>query len=282
VEPVAAQFVDFEGRAKYDFIVRKDDKELEIECKAITADCGNAIHAEDLNNFGNDLLKRLRITKDMVVRVDVALADRLPSEATRKDEIAKAIAALFDGPATSALVGDTNLVLRRLAQSPIDAADVQGSALRALERIRDERNGAAVGIFSRTQFIAIHLYSERKTRVQESIADTIEHGSGQLSRTKPGILWTHFTDLTSAELDSLVEIYRGGSFTLLQGVGSKMFSDEKHNHVAALFFSGEAPVQEFGGPGSLIIHAPYYSQRGTLYPLWNKNCRLNAPFRELM
>jgi hypothetical protein len=278
------EFMDFEGRAQYDFIARKGDKEVEIECKTVTADCGNAIHREDFENFGGDLLRKLKSLKleDVMVRIDVGLADRLPKKAAAREEIAKAISALLSGPVTSALVDGSNITLRRLKKSPIDPADIRGSALRALAPIRKEQNGAVVGIFSLKSFIAIHIFSARRSKVQDSIRETIESGSEQLSTSNPAIIWTHFVDLTNAELNSLIQIYKGGTFTLLEGIAYKMFNEVKHDHVAALFFSGEAAIRNFGGPGSLIIHSPYYTQRGTLYPLWNKNCRLNNPFRELM
>src|SRR5262249_47834220 len=113
------------------------------------------------------------------------------------------------------------------------------------------------------------------------IREAIEQGSSQFSKKRPGVIWTHFVDVTTSELDSLIATYRAGTPTLLEGVAYRMFLSDRHDHVAALLFSAEAPVSEQGGPRSLIIQPKSYSQRGTLYPLWNTRCRLNQPMVEM-
>lgn len=277
------ELTDFESNGRYDFTVRLADKEVEVECKSVTGDCGNAIHREEFDLLGEVILKRLKrqTLSDLVVRVDVAIADRLPNAPTEIQELVNSIAHAISGGGVISGIHAT-VRISQIGVSPIDPNDLPESGRRALDKIREERNGSVFGFFDKKQFIAIHVYSERESRVQDSIRSTIEAASPQFTKNRPGIIWTHFPDLNDRELNSLIEIDRNGSVTLLRGIAYKMFNSVKHEHIAALFFSGEAPVRKFGGPESLIIHNPFYSQRGTIYPLWNRACRLNRPFRELM
>ncbi|KAB2940104.1 MAG: hypothetical protein K8F92_03120 [Hyphomicrobium sp.] len=276
------EFSDFEGKARHDFLARQGETSLEIECKTITADCGSAVHREEFELLGNDLLRRLKKLNlsGTSVRIDVALADRLPKDSGSKGEIVGAIEQMLTSPITSALVRGTSITLQRYGRSPLSDKDLQASAVRLMENIREECNGSVFGFFSKSQFIAIHLFSTRKSIVGESISDTIAEASPQFSKSKPAIVCAHFTDLADPELNLLIQSSKDGKPTLLEAVATKMFNDKKHDHIAALFFTAQAPVGRFDGQGT-IIHTPYFSERGTLYPLWNKNCRLNEPFEVL-
>lgn len=279
------EFTDFEQRAHYDFIARQDEREIEIECKNITADCGSAVHVEDFEALANDLKNNILSNQhdNLVVRVDVALADRLPRKQEQRKLMVQAVMGLLNRNSSGAaeMLG-VSITARFLEVSPVDVNNVESSTINALREIGDEHNGAVVGISSKTEFIAIHVYSQRKSKVQDSVIRVFKDAASQLSYQRPGIIWAHFSDLENAELDDLIKIYRSGQFTLLQEIALKLFSEARYAHLAALFFSGEAPVQRRGGPGSLILHPPYYSQNGILYPLWNRNCSLNKPFKELM
>lgn len=274
---------DFEGRTQYDFIVRKADQELEVECKAITGDRGNAVHREEFNSFGNAILRDVSALhlSQKHLRIDIALPARMPKGAAARELVNAVLNVLADYSVPIVVEGAT-VTLSPVDPAKIDARDVGGSGQRLLAEIREERNGSVFGIFDATQFLAVHVYSERRSRVSAEIAETVERAAAQLSMERPGLIWTHMVDLTNDELKSLNAIYKSGEYTLLEAVAHKMFVADEYGHVAALLFSAEAPVQRAGGPDSLIIHAPFYKQSGAIYPLWNRNCLYNQPFRPLI
>lgn len=263
--------------------MRKADLELEVECKTITGDRGNAVHREEFDSFGNAILRGVRELHlhQKHVRIDIALTARMPKGAAVK-ELAKAVLDVLADYSVPIVVGDATVTLSPFDPTKIDARAVAQSAQRLLSEIRDERNGSVLGVFNGTQFVAVHVYSERRSRVSAEIRETVEQASAQLSKSRPGLIWAHMVDLTNDELKSLNAIYRAGEYTLLEAIAHKMFVADDHGHVAAVLFSAEAAVRRSGGQGSLIIHPPFYNQRGSLYPLWNKNCRLNQPFRPLL
>ncbi len=277
------EFVDFEGRGQFDFLGRRASDEIEVECKLVTGDLGNAVHREEFENFGNDLLKRISKQNRQLgsVRLDIALSDRMPKAFPEVQALISGALTVLDGNLAQLVVNGAKITRQQLDAMPLDPTNLRGSAFRVMEAIREERNGSVCGVFDETRFMVVHAYSERRSKVQDSILDAIEFGSSQFSRTRPSIIWTHFADLTNTELDSLIAIYREGTPTLLQGIAYKMFDSSKHDHVATLLFSGEAPITQHGGPDSLILHQPYFTQSGTLYPLYNNNCRVNQPLKEL-
>src|SRR5262249_28273722 len=120
------EFTDLENRGRYDYIVRKGAFEVEIECKAVTADCGNAVHREPFDDFTNDTLRHVQDLdlENVFARVDIALESRLPNDRTTRAELMVVVRSLLAGPCTSARVGDTQITLRRL---PPDVLSVGGA-----------------------------------------------------------------------------------------------------------------------------------------------------------
>ena len=273
------EFVDFENRGTFDFLVRRAADEIEVECKCVTGDLGNAVHNEHFDTFANEFFKRIRNLKsEHAVCIDVALTNRLPNTfAERRALLNAAVTVLEDGQSQS--VSGTRISRREIDQQLLDSSDVKGSANRLMRQIQEERNGSIAASFE-SGFIAIHAYSERAPRVAESVRETIEQASSQFTKTRPSIVWTHFAALTNSELVSLAESYEQGTPTALQAIAYKMFQAAKHDHVAGLLYTGGSTVNE-SGKSDLIIHPVTYAEGGSFYPVWNANCRFNQPFREI-
>jgi hypothetical protein len=97
-------FHDLCGSGRYDFLVRRADIEMEVECKSVSGDLGRKVHLFRQYQLGRELFRLMRSgAKQGTVRLAVAtVPDRLFGEHKFMQDVARAVGAALDSAASVA------------------------------------------------------------------------------------------------------------------------------------------------------------------------------------
>src|ERR1022692_4203430 len=88
------EFADYSGSARFDFLARQGQTEIEVECKTTSGDTGRKIHRQEVNRLADLILpttQRLAETPGCHL-LRVTLPDRLGKSAEDLSCIASVIA----------------------------------------------------------------------------------------------------------------------------------------------------------------------------------------------
>ena len=253
------EFVDMEGRGQHDYLARKLGLEVDIECKTISGDKGNAIHQIDALNFMETVHAPLLETAkpDACWTVDITFSNSLPKSSQDQlalsDQIAKC---MREGGSGVAFDGGSFVVRRD--EMPIVATDerLQSFAAGVIRSLQEPLNGHAGAIFDRRHLLAIGVSSQRRSKILDYTHPEIKKGCEQLSRQRAGYVWTHFVDVSDRDMRLLAA---EGPGSALDTFSTRIFREEGRRHVSALSYSGEGVLvtwQDKAGRG--------YNKRGAL------------------
>jgi hypothetical protein len=251
-------FVDLEGRQRFDLLARKEGIELEVDCKTVSGDVGRPVH----RHRALELFRLIRST--LTEQVD--------------HHRSKAILIFIPGslPGSSEYMERlSNLVIQAIREqrdrSVVGLGDVRLSDLdvgnRAFGQAREPSEDELAQIIHNTfgtpdsHAISMHrpgaaavvaaIQSERTTRVLDGIYRPLKSSAEeQFSRKNPALLAVRLMDLTSPQLDRLAAEESNG----LGGICNRLFAGVTRDHLYGVAFLAAAqPVTGFRFPGGQVF-----------------------------
>jgi hypothetical protein len=263
---------DLEQGGGFDFLVRANDLEIEVECKTFSADLGRKIHEVDAREFvwrlHKDLLSEARQSRALLV--DVQLPDRL--EPSSLNALAQHV-----GEAVKAGNNCAN-DLCSVSLHPFAFSDVRSSVpgrpskdeVRSfLEQRFDLGNSQHYTVvFPPDGLASVCVRSARTDKVSDSIFDNFKEAADrQLSRTRPGIVWGHVLDLKPHELRELTVATKNATTPTPLGQRlNNFFASDDRRHVHSLRMSTTGSVERIG-PHSKLERGPVSIWWNALHPL---------------
>lgn len=254
--------IDMESAGVFDYVVSRDDVGADVECKAVNGDKGNPIHMIDAMNFMEFVGPRLsRRLSNALWTIDLVFDDGLPRDPQGQTSLVETVLSAIDAGATRHDFPGGSVALRREPMPALRGKEeLDALALRREYELQERLNGHACCIYDRDQVIALGTSSLRPSRVVEYTGDEIKKGCEQLTKGCAGFVWTHFMDITDAEMRALAE---SATESGLDAISKRMFKQDSRLHVSVLGYSGEPSVRKLvdAQPGKLRTS---YMKRGLL------------------
>lgn len=247
-------FSDLETGNGFDFLAKRDEIEIEIECKHVSADVGRKIHRRRLFNLGGVVFGELSHALDQHDGgqfLRVILPDRLTGNHTQLDEILSEVArALRNGADVS---GHTSCAVEYkrfdLSNSPFYEASpdsiTRGDVQAFLEREYSIQNPHLLMIFRpRYGVIILTVESRQKDTVLRGIIGQLKDSArDQLTGHRPGVMCVYLADIGAEELQNLVasEGPDIDSGTGIQAAATHLLIRRPQVHTLALM--GDGPLR---------------------------------------
>lgn len=252
-------FVDLEGRERFDFLATKNNVALEVECKHISADIGRQVHRRKLLDLGILLLKALdqALARNKgAILVRIRLPGRLTNTIEHQADISRTVlsAVVKEGPATGASCNASFERLDISDEHPIITAPEQATRrdlTSVFGPIADlEHRNVIFHISPKRSVTALLVESDKPDKVLKDIVLTLKGAAkAQFSQQRPALLCAHFSDLTGSQLRELGQTPSEES-PLMLGV-SHLIDRRPWLHTVALTATG-AVTEDRGQNGDVI------------------------------
>jgi hypothetical protein len=241
------EFHDLCEGGGFDFLVRKAEIQMEVECKSASGDLGHRVHLRRQCQLGLYILPPMRATeKDGVVKL---LVVTLPDRLYPAREFMIAVGARI-GEALTKFEGLTEgepcTVSYRefpIAGSPFDCKSPprinQNDVIEYCNTMIGDQIGHTIMTFSpRRSATVVALRSAKPNSFMDYVYRSLkEAASKQLSGTRPGIICVQLRDMTSTQLqDIAVEPSQSGKPSAVQLMTAKFFDSGARNHVHTLAY----------------------------------------------
>lgn len=274
------EFQDMEHGGGVDFIARKDDVEIEVECKMFSADLGRKIHRRRSATLFKRLAEILTETYSSATRgliVAVTIPDRLTPAPSQHHEIETAVRrGLLHGEAMMQIEGCTVRTWDFLiSDSPFRKSPGEIS--------RDEIDQFVQACTGRSNANLMILFSPGKRTVILSLAsskqDEVLDGmrrqlrdaaKGQFSGTRPAMLAVQLHALTAAQLISLGQLDSSSrsAATGLQIMTSDFLQRPSSAHVHTIVYRSHAVIGRNALAGTARAAGPSYLIKNRNHPLY--------------
>jgi len=184
-----------------EFIAKRREGDLEVECKSESADSGRRIIRPRFYRLVDALLSRLpkgRVTGKVLITVP----NRMPTNDTWQKEVVEAVSSSFlAGNETTRLADGTEikLSLRQVADLKIIASDIENE-IRSLQipfshiAMHASREGSNIA-----NPIIVRINSQSDDQVLESILDDLRDANRQLTGTRAGLISCFVPEIESFE-----------------------------------------------------------------------------------
>ncbi len=241
------EFMDTEGRARFDILARKGGLDLEVDCKTASADVGRQIHRRRVLELFNRIHPALDryLEKGGGRTVDIVLPGALHAAETYMNAVSNA--------ASDAIARDKSLSISDVTEVSLgsfelddEPALIAGRPTRQdLESVAERQLGRAnahVVCVGRTGHGAVvaAVSSQRCDRVVDGIYRLLKESAqgGQFGGTNPALLATRLLDLTMAQLRELAS-QGPGSFG---AISNRLFARDCRAHLFGVAFVSPADV----------------------------------------
>jgi hypothetical protein len=248
------EFCDLEGRARFDFLATKDGAEVEIECKAMTADIGRSIHRKREYQLAsllqNDFSRELEKQGGRLLTVSLPGA----LSGAQLPEIAASIGRVLDtGVAFSSDTCSIEFLPFDVGASPFARFSAHSIPEDTVRAFTDELSGRAIrhllSAFSpRQAAIIVGLRSNREDKVLMGIYQQLKAAARQLTGLRSGLICAHLADITTAEMHEIAgQPNLTGEPSGLQAMMGKFFDSDQRNHVHSVAYlsSGDVIREQF-------------------------------------
>jgi len=229
---------DEENDGRFDFLVKNNQGEFELECKTFSESIGNAISIDDsiygFRAFMNSLQRETSFRESGIVTLTVPTRLEMSEQ-----QFAVAI--------TEFLSRASGTIERESYSLTFERLDDWESLLRnkrrdlVLEDVAsrfDEHNAHSMITISKEHAVMFVVRSRRAARPATSIFDRLKKASEQFSRTRPAVVWGHFLGFGEAEFRELLEGEKLGQ-RALDVFGHYLFKSPNRNHVCRLRLSAD-------------------------------------------
>lgn len=224
-----------------DFVVRKDDIAVDVECKSISGDVGRKIHLLRQYQLGPVIYQAMSTgVQSGKIRVVVAtVPDRLFPQREFMTAVGSAIVETLS--ATRGIkvenVCTTTYHETLIASSPFDhpkpSSISENDVVEYCSDVVGEDIRQALTIFTpRRNAIVIGLRSAKPDNFLRGVFRELKEGARQLSRSRPGMLCIQFRNMTSVGLRDVAGApQETGKPTAIQLMTHAFFDSGNRNHV---------------------------------------------------
>lgn len=255
------EFHDMECGGGFDYIARKDDIEIEVECKMFSADLGRKIHRRRSAALCKALESALIQTysnASVGLIVTIAIPDRLTPAPQQHQGIEDTVrTGLLSGNAFT----QTEYCSVRVSDFPVDSSPFNKApeqlSRKEINRFVRERTGLSnstlIIMFSpRRRAVVLLLESEKPDDVLNGMRHQLrEAAKGQFSKTRPAVLAVQLHDLTADQLGALAQSDSScrGNATSLQIMTSDFLQSPSRSHIHTVVYRshGELSDQKLEG-----------------------------------
>ena len=235
------EFADLCGTARFDFLARQDNVEIEVECKTTSGDTGRKIHRREVNRLVDLILPTTQQLADTAGchLIRVIVPNRLAPADRELAEIASIVASA--GPQKCVASGDLAQVEYRYENiSAWLEPNRDRDAREFFKKLLDAKNSHIV-FYSRPghSIVAVMIASAKADSVVDAIATQAKAAADQCSGNRPALIAMHLIDqISRPELEVLVKTHSG-----LQTIAHAVFKDAKRSHVDSIVFTIPQLVQ---------------------------------------
>lgn len=237
--------IDLEERGNFDFVIRKDGVEVDVECKTVSGDIGNAIHQVEALNFMETVYRPLfecvnigclivdltfpgRLPRNE--REQLALAEQIVRNARERDQVS-----LPDGCLVTISHEELPAIMSR--------GNMHSYVVNTIARVQSRLNGHVGAVYNSRRVLVLGVSSLQESKVIISTYESVKKGCEQLSKNRPGHVWTHFLDLTNSEMQMLSS---AEAPTGIDYISARIFRSDQRRHVSTLSYSAEGELQPAG------------------------------------
>ncbi|MGH6793939.1 MAG: hypothetical protein ACREDD_04075 [Methylocella sp.] len=238
-------FLDYSGSERFDFLIRRDGMEIEVELKSTSGDAGWKIHRQEMNRLADLIAEaaiKLADTQGCHL-FRVTIPDRLPSI---ERELAK-IAALVDQAVTNrCCLTDGCCSIKYDCPNVSDWPDPRNGK---------EAHEFVEGLFGvsnrhilfcgreRFSVVAVLVESSAPDQALEALADQVKQAADQCSGKRPAVIALQLCDpIDRAELEIMAKTPSGLHF-----IAGKVFEDSNRLHLDSIAFTvPQLPGQQDG------------------------------------
>lgn len=280
------EFVDLEGKEKFDLLCEREGRLLEVECKNLSGDAGRPIHRRRLVQLGaaiQGVVGTDRRRKAGIELVRVTLDKRLEGRTEHQNAIASAVARSLqtqeDIRSPEGFSIDYELIGPE--KSPEIPSDINSDTVARLrgdvENLVQSPNANIVFDISPGRSVtAVVVDSLKRTKIMDYVAEQSKKAaSGQLTGKQPGMVCIRFVDISDQQLYQIAEVEKSSDPSALQLVASELLSREDwgHIHTLAFFARGDATISRHvsGLPGHFTS-----SFGGSVYHFKNKSAQVGS------
>jgi hypothetical protein len=247
------EFVDYCGSARFDFLARRGEVEIEIECKSTSGDTGRKIHRQELARLA-DLI--LPTTQALVETpgchlILVTLPDRLGKSTNELSDIASAVAAAANQKSSvSGQFARGDYIRCDLTSWPDPRRDA--SAREFFERQFGFQNtNLFFHVSPNSSIVAVMIRSAKADSVTHAIAEQAKQAAEQCSGTRPALIALNLIDpISRSELEVMLRTANG-----LHAIAGAVFTGDKRLHVDSIAFT-VPQVLKTDGLGSSWLSGP--------------------------
>ncbi len=248
-------FSDFESDSRFDFLARKDDIELEIECKRVGVSLGRKIPRLETLQLHRRIHEEVEPTFSPL-RSGLLMRVILPERLTRNVEQQRAIAATVGAAFRTGVERDeprcrVELHDFEIAGTPFEnPSDESKNAMRAYIASRFGVKNRELMILAGkrgTRALVISLESMQSDGVMDRLFEQLsDSANDQFSKKRPGMLCVQFVDLTNEQIqriDSTSEKANGlQQPSYIWQRTSEFLSSDRRSHILAIAFRGHGVV----------------------------------------
>lgn len=250
-------FSDLERGGGFDFLALREGCEMEVECKAITADIGRQIHQREFLALG----KRLHRTMDdcldqgeSICFVRVFLPGRLYSRQQYQESVADCVSTAisesrnYEGPQPCSVsvekVDMSEIRIPNGAQMETATMIVRSFVAR---RTGGPNRNIMFGYRPERAAVVIVLESSKPDKVLDGIYRQLkDSGSSQFTKRRPGYLCVRLLDVNSAQLLNIFEAQddNSGRGPGLQIMSNALLARRPHIHSISFNVPGEVELND--------------------------------------
>lgn len=273
------EFNDMDYGKGFDFIARKDDVEIEVECKMFSADLGRKIHrrrSATLCKALENVLVKTHNFSSVGLIVTVTIPDRLTPSCEQHFGIEKAVrTGLLQG---DVLTKTEHCTVRisdfSIDKSPFNKAPKKISRQEIDQFVRDRTgrsNSNLMILFSpKMRTVILSVVSEKSDEVLDGMRRQLrEAAKGQFSKTRPAILAVQLHDLT---VDQLVNLAQSNGQSRdnasdLQIMTSDFLQSSSRAHIHTVVYRSHGTLGEMCQDGIKQAVGPAYIIKNGYHPL---------------
>lgn len=233
----AVYFNDLENKGRCDFVIAKNNTEIEVECKTISADAGRKIHRFDFRRFAGtlrkDLVNFLR-NHDEIHLLRLLLNDRLPTHDQELGRIGHSILNLLGTNSRQIDAESYDLVYEiRSSQGSEDqiTAYVADFVKKSI-KYPNSHHSFFLGV-KNGGMLFLAATSKRPDQVLTYLYKQLKDAHKQFSGTKPAILWVHIEDI---EPEKWEELKQGSG---LQVMSSRLLKSQRRQCICSVLFNSK-------------------------------------------
>lgn len=266
----------------FDYLIRRNGLELEVECKNASADVGRQIHRRRVYQLSGYIYEPMQraLKRGGGHLIRIMLPDRLGGNAQSLAEIAALVEiALSDQRDVHGEICNVQYTDFEAAAINSLPSELAQAALRSLVADKlnvHNQNTLMVSKPNAGAVIAV-VQSQRPDNVGKGLYRQISQGVDQFTRDRPAILCVRLADLTAAQLLELgTPREQRGAPSLLELIATKLFADRSHAHVLKLAYTAPTIVKR---QGDGIVEPRLISAQGPAYHFTNDDHPLSGDIR---